>query len=63
MIPVINKHKCPAHKDVCKVITACPPHAISYVEDANEPLDGRSSSLRHYAIYAGSVWRSAVGRP
>ena len=41
MKPVINKRKCPAQKDVCKVIAACPPHAISYVEDENEPLGGK----------------------
>jgi Pyruvate/2-oxoacid:ferredoxin oxidoreductase delta subunit len=40
MKPTINKRKCPAQKDVCKVIAACPPHAIRYVEDVNEPLGG-----------------------
>jgi len=31
MFPVIHKCKCPALNDVCKVIVACPPHAISNI--------------------------------
>lgn len=38
---MIIKRKCPAQKDVCTVITACPSHAIPYVEDANELPGGK----------------------
>jgi len=41
MKPVINKRKCPAQKEMCKAITACPTEAISYVADENEPLGGK----------------------
>lgn len=41
MTPIINKRKCPAQKELCKVIPACPSGAISYVEDENEPLGGK----------------------
>jgi hypothetical protein len=37
-MPVILKEKCPAHANICKAIIACPNHAISYVEDDDEPL-------------------------
>jgi len=40
MKPIINKTRCPALIDVCKVIAACPPHAIRYVRDENERLGG-----------------------
>lgn len=36
----INKRKCPAQKDICKAIPACPNEALSYVLDENEPLGG-----------------------
>jgi len=39
--PVILKKKCPAQANICKAILACPNHAISYVEDDDEPLGGR----------------------
>jgi Pyruvate/2-oxoacid:ferredoxin oxidoreductase delta subunit len=41
MKPVINKRKCPAQKEMCRVISACPEQAIAYVEDENEPLGGK----------------------
>jgi Pyruvate/2-oxoacid:ferredoxin oxidoreductase delta subunit len=41
MIPVINKRKCPAQEQVCKVIPVCPTQAIHYVADAKERLGGR----------------------
>jgi len=41
MPPIINKRKCPAQKEICKVILACPNEAISYVEDDDEPLGGK----------------------
>lgn len=41
MRPVILKEKCPAQANICKAIIACPNHAISYVEDDDEPLGGR----------------------
>jgi NAD-dependent dihydropyrimidine dehydrogenase PreA subunit len=41
MAVAINKRKCPAQKDVCKVITACPQGAISYVVDENERMGGK----------------------
>ena len=39
--PTINKRKCPAQRDICKAIAACPRGAIGYVEDAQEPLGGK----------------------
>ena len=60
MLPVINKRKCPAQKDVCKVITACPTHSISYIEDANEPLGGKiiidEASCNLCGVYGGVLW-------
>lgn len=41
MWPVVIKRKCPAQKDICKAIAACPTGAIGYVEDAQEPLGGK----------------------
>ena len=41
MKPVINKRKCPAQNELCKVIPACPSGAISYIADENEPLGGK----------------------
>ncbi|HOT91927.1 MAG TPA: hypothetical protein PLN71_10205 [Anaerolineae bacterium] len=41
MKPYIVKRKCPAQRDICKAIPACPHGAIGYVEDAQEPLGGR----------------------
>ena len=41
MTPTINKKKCPAQKDLCKVIAVCRSRAISYVEDEHEPLGGK----------------------
>jgi len=41
MKPRINKRKCPAQNDLCKVIRACPTQAITYVADENEPLGGK----------------------
>ena len=39
--PCLDKRKCPAIKDMCKAIEACPCGAIVYVEDETEPLGGR----------------------
>jgi NAD-dependent dihydropyrimidine dehydrogenase PreA subunit len=41
MKPVINKRKCPAQKEMCRVIPACPTQAMAYIEDENEPLGGK----------------------
>jgi Pyruvate/2-oxoacid:ferredoxin oxidoreductase delta subunit len=41
MRPVINKRKCPAQKEICKAIQACPNEALIYVADENEPLGGK----------------------
>ena len=41
MKPVINKNKCPAQKEMCKVIQACPEGALNYIADENEPLGGK----------------------
>ncbi len=41
MIPVINKRRCPAQKDICKAMQACTPGAIYYIEDEEAPLGGR----------------------
>jgi Pyruvate/2-oxoacid:ferredoxin oxidoreductase delta subunit len=41
MRPVINKRKCPAQKEICKAIQACPTEALAYVADENEPLGGK----------------------
>lgn len=41
MTPSINKRKCPAQKELCQVIPACPTEAITYQEDDAEPLGGR----------------------
>jgi ferredoxin len=41
IIEKIHKRKCPAQRDICKAIAACPRGAISYVEEAQEPLGGK----------------------
>jgi Pyruvate/2-oxoacid:ferredoxin oxidoreductase delta subunit len=41
MAPFINKRKCPAQNNICKVIPACPTGAISYVADEKERLGGK----------------------
>jgi NAD-dependent dihydropyrimidine dehydrogenase PreA subunit len=41
MKPVINKQKCPAQKEMCQAIQACPDGAMKYIEDDNEPLGGK----------------------
>ncbi len=41
MAPIINKRKCPAQNEICKVISACPTGAIAYVADKNERLGGK----------------------
>ena len=41
MKPVINKQKCPAQKEMCKAIQACPDGALKYISDENEPLGGK----------------------
>jgi Pyruvate/2-oxoacid:ferredoxin oxidoreductase delta subunit len=41
MKPYIIKRKCPAQKDICKALSACPRGAIHYVADEQEPLGGR----------------------
>lgn len=41
MKPVIDKRKCPAQKELCKAIPACPDGALQYVADENEPLGGK----------------------
>jgi Pyruvate/2-oxoacid:ferredoxin oxidoreductase delta subunit len=41
MKPIINKRKCPAQKDICKAIPACPTAALTYVVDEEEPLGGK----------------------
>ena len=41
MKPIINKRKCPAQKELCKAIQACPNEALKYVVDENEPLGAR----------------------
>ena len=41
MKPVINKRKCPAQKEICKAIQACPTKALIYIVDENEPLGGK----------------------
>lgn len=41
MKPVINKRKCPAQGNICKIIPICPNHAISYVKDEKEKMGGR----------------------
>ncbi len=41
MKPIINKRKCPAQKELCKAIPACPDNALHYVADENEPLGGK----------------------
>jgi Pyruvate/2-oxoacid:ferredoxin oxidoreductase delta subunit len=41
MKPIINKRKCPAQKEICKAIPACPNGAISYGEDEHERLGGK----------------------
>jgi Pyruvate/2-oxoacid:ferredoxin oxidoreductase delta subunit len=41
MPPIVNRRKCPAQKELCKVIAACPTAAISYVEDDKERLGGK----------------------
>jgi Pyruvate/2-oxoacid:ferredoxin oxidoreductase delta subunit len=39
--PYIIARKCPAQKDICKAIVACPSQAIYYQADEREPLGGR----------------------
>jgi Pyruvate/2-oxoacid:ferredoxin oxidoreductase delta subunit len=41
MKPYLIKRKCPAIKEMCKAIEACPCGAIVYVEDKTERLGGR----------------------
>jgi Pyruvate/2-oxoacid:ferredoxin oxidoreductase delta subunit len=41
MKPVIDKRKCPAQKEICKAIQACPDQAMTYLADENEPLGGK----------------------
>ena len=41
MNPYLNKRKCPAIKEMCKAIEACPRRAIVYAADETEPLGGR----------------------
>jgi ferredoxin len=36
----VIKKKCPAQKDICKVIPICPTGAIRYQADEGEPLGG-----------------------
>ena len=40
MRPEIDKRKCPAMPDICRVIPTCPTGAIRYVADARERLGG-----------------------
>lgn len=37
----IDSRKCPAQREVCTVISACPTGAVRYVEDDRAPLGGR----------------------
>jgi Pyruvate/2-oxoacid:ferredoxin oxidoreductase delta subunit len=41
MKPYLIKRKCPAIKEMCKAIEACPQGAVFYVEDKTERLGGR----------------------
>ena len=42
MQPYVIERKCPAQKDLCKAIAACPSEgAIYYVVDQQAPLGGR----------------------
>jgi Pyruvate/2-oxoacid:ferredoxin oxidoreductase delta subunit len=41
MKPVLLKNRCPAQKDMCKAIVACPQGAVVYISDENERLGGR----------------------
>jgi NAD-dependent dihydropyrimidine dehydrogenase PreA subunit len=41
MKPVINKRRCPAQKEICKAIPACPAEALTYVVDENELMGGK----------------------
>ena len=41
MRPYIIEKKCPAQKEICKAILACPNEAISYVADETAPMGGR----------------------
>jgi Pyruvate/2-oxoacid:ferredoxin oxidoreductase delta subunit len=41
MKPAINKRKCPAQKEICKAIQACPNEALTYVADESERLGGK----------------------
>lgn len=38
--PFIIKERCAAQPDICPPIKTCPLHAISYLEDDDEPLGG-----------------------
>lgn len=38
---VINERKCPAMKDICQAISACPNGALSYIVDETAPLGGK----------------------
>jgi Pyruvate/2-oxoacid:ferredoxin oxidoreductase delta subunit len=39
--PYLSERKCPAIKEMCKAIEACPRGAILHVEDKTAPLGGR----------------------
>ena len=41
MQPYLISKKCPAQKDLCRAIQACPTGAVNWVADAQEPLGGR----------------------
>jgi ferredoxin len=41
MKPYLDKKKCPAQKDLCLAIRACPKGAVLYVEDEQDPLGGK----------------------
>lgn len=41
MKPYINNRKCYVNPRICKAIKSCTQSAISYIEDKNEPLEGR----------------------
>ena len=40
MRPVLDLHKCPAQKEICKPLQECPTGVISYVADEKAPLGG-----------------------
>jgi Pyruvate/2-oxoacid:ferredoxin oxidoreductase delta subunit len=41
MKPYLIARRCPAQKDVCKAIVACPTGAVLYVADERERLGGK----------------------